>query len=623
MKHLFFVCAVLLFFSCSKSEENTVAKPESPTTENPEKENPEQPEQPDNQLDPTLVIESVSPQIVDLGDTLSLKGENFNKDVRLSIGQSQLKILFNNDSIIEFELPYWGFEPDSLHISVDNRDTIANYRNAFQLYQPEIDSIPSNFGYRDTVVVYGKHLINRPDINDGIVELNNDRLTVIDHSKDSIRFVLPYNVDKHENDLLVRAQLRTLRKDQGVVIPDPIITAISKDSLVINENITIYGSNFFGFRDYLHEVYIGENRAEVIGVYNDSIVVNVPLGPYRDRHINDVVIKVVEKEATKDLGLYLKNTWYLHGYKRTGEISRTAGAGQISGESFYYDNAMYFSVYDYIDGFENSSSSNYRLYKYYPDSNVWEQQSDLPVFSDVGRSESIQLFPIGNGELYIYIDREVDNFYKYNLNTEVLLELNDFNPGFRVGEAIGFVQGDNFYFGAGYAREFDRSSYIRNNKFWKYSQTMGSWSEISAIPEVPGQYEYAYYSNHFEKDGKIYICNGDRAYETWEFTPDETWVRKADLVNPINQTIYTQIGDKGYFYHYGDRLFYEYDLTNDEWIRKEGLKIEGYNPQRETMFVHNGYVYLVGWQSGYPPDYSGFFNLDQIILRTELSNFTD
>ncbi|MBR9854836.1 MAG: hypothetical protein GYB37_09710 [Algicola sp.] len=626
MKHLFFVCAVLLFFSCSKSEENTVAKPESPITENPEKENPEQPKQPDNQPDPTLVIESVSPQIVDLGDTLSLKGENFNKDVRLSIGQSQLKILFNNDSIIEFELPYWGFEPDSLHISVDNRDTIAYYRNAFQLYQPEIDSIPSNFGYRDTVVVYGKHLTNRPDINDGIVELNNDRLTVIDHSKDSIRFVLPYNVDKHENDLLVRAQLRTLRKDKGVVIPDPTITGISKDSLLINENITIYGSNFFEFRDYLHEVYIGENRAEIEQVYADSIITKVPLGLYTDRNINKVTVKVVEKEITQDLGLYLKNTWYQYG--RIDNKGLTDGRydwGNITGWGFGYDDSFYTLQFRGSGGFYGNPNK-IGFVKYNVASNTWETMPDINIDFNPDRISSFYTFSLNDGNVYIYNARLTDNFYKYSLESGELTSLQDFQNTDPIDRPIGFKIGNSFYLGMGYSKPGSKT--IPNRKIWSYDEASDSWSYQSEMPFVEGQGDDNH-SNYFLKNGKAYIGNGLRVYDLWEYTPNDLWIRKTDLVNPVQAAVFTQIDNKG-FYHQRHSLghtggvFHEYDIELDKYSIREDLTIFGYLLENRAMFVHDDYVYFIGYTSSPNlPKYSSIRRYDHVVLRTELSNFTN
>ncbi|MFS4455393.1 IPT/TIG domain-containing protein [Maribacter sp. 2304DJ31-5] len=621
MKHLFLVCTILLIFSCSKSEENTTTKPESPTTENPEEKNSEEPEQPN----PILVIDSVFPQLADLGDTLSLKGGNFNKDVRLSIGQSQLKILFNNDSIIEFELPYWGFEPDSLHISVDNRDTITDFRNAFQLYQPEIDSIPSNFRLRDTVVVYGKHLTNRPDIKGGIVELNNNRLEVVDHSKDSIRFVLPYNIDKHENDLLVRAQLRELRKDKGVVIPDPIITGISKDSLLINENITIYGSNFFEFRDYLHEVYIGENRAEIEQVYADSIIAKVPLGLYTDRNINEVTVKVVEKEVTQNLGLYLKNTWYQYGrIDNQGLTDGRYDQGHISKWSFGYDDSFYILQYRGSGGFYGNPD-RIGFVKYNPVANTWGNLPDIDIDFDPDRIVSFYPFSLNDGNVYIYIARQTNNFYKYDLMSGVLTPLQDFENTEVIKKPMGFVLANAFYLGMGYT---GGTSIVPNRKFWKFEENANTWNYVSEMPFVEGQGN-GYHSTYYVNNGKAYISNGHQLYDLWEFTPDASWVRKSDIINPASEAVFFQIDSKG-FYHprqyvgYSGTDFHEYDIDLDEYSMRADLVINGYRLDGRSVFVNNDYVYFIGYTSSSTlPDYSSIKRYDHVVLRTELSNFTN
>ncbi len=622
MKHLFLVCALLLVFSCSKSEENTTTKPEPSTTESPEEEEPEEPEQPG----PILIIDSVFPQLVDLGDTLSLKGENFNRNVRLSMGQSQLKILFNNDSLIKFELPYRGFEPDSLHISIDNRDTIIDYRNAFQLYQPEIDSIPSNFGLRDTVVVYGKHLTNRPEIKDGIIELNNDRLTVIDHSRDSIRFVLPYNVDKHENDLLIRAQLRSLKKDKGVVIPNPIITGVSKDSLFINENITIYGSNFFEFRDYLHEVYIGENRAEIEQVYTDSIVAKVPLGLYTDRNINEVTVKVVEKEITQNLELYLKNTWYQYG--RIDHRGLTDGRnswGSINDWGFTYNDSFYTLQFRGSDGFYGNPDK-IGFVKYNVASNTWETMPDINIDFDPDRISRFYTFSLNDSNVYIYNARLTDNFYKYNLESGELISLQDFQNTDPVDRPIGFKLGNSFYLGMGYSKPGSKT--IPNRKIWSYNEASNSWSYQSEMPFVEGQGEGPH-SNYFIKDGRAYIGNGGRLYDLWEFTPDNTWIRKTDIINPAPGATFVQVENRGYYHqrhglgHTGG-VFHEYDIDLDKYSIREDLTIFGYLLEGRAMFVHNDFVYFIGYTSSPNlPKYSSIRRYDHVVLRTELSNFTN
>ena len=626
MRKLPIILISLLIFSCSESEEAPSTNPQAPQAEEPKNENPAEEglELPDTPVDSTLVVDSVFPGLADLGDTLNLKGENFKGDIRLSLGQRQLKILFNNDSLVQFELPYWGFDPDSLHIEIDNRDSIANFRNAFQLFQPEIDSIPSNFGFRDTVVVYGKHLTNHPEAKDNIVEINNERITVIDQNKDSIRFLLPYNTDKHDNDILVRAQLRELNKEKGVVIPDPIISGVSKDSLLIDENLTVYGSNFFEYRDYLHEVYIGTNRAEIEEVYSDSIVVRVPLGPYTERNINNIRVKVVEKEVSEDLGLYLKNTWYQYG--RIDARGLTDGRydwDHISRWSFGYNSSFYTLQFRGSGGFYGNPDK-IGFVKYDPEGNSWQIMPDIDIDFDPDRIDRFYTFSLNDGNVYIYVARETNNFYKYNLMSNTLTPLQDFTNIEIVNNPMGFVLGNTFYFGMGYTGE---TSITPNRKFWKFEEGSNLWGYISEMPFVAGQ-GLGYHSNYFINNGKAYIGNGERLYDIWEFTPDVSWVRKTDLINPVSETVFLTIEGSGYYHerHYLGHtggVFHQYDTNLDKYQIREDLTITGYLLDRRSMFVHDGFVYFIGYTSSPNlPDYSSIKRYDHVVLRTELSNFT-
>ena len=618
MKYPQIVLLLLSIVACSEPEENAI-EPENPITS----EEPKEPEQPESQND-SISIDSVFPQLADLGDTLNLKGKNFNRDVRLSLGQRQLEILFNNDSIIQFELPYWGFNPDSLNIEVDNRDTIVAFSNAFQLYDPVIDSIPNNFGLRDTVVVYGKHLTNSPNSIDGIVELNNGRIGVLDHNKDSIRFFLPYSVNKHENDLLVRAQLREILMEKAVVIPDPVISGVSKDSLLIGENLTIYGSNFFEYKDYLHEVYIGENRAQIEQVYSDSIVVKVPLGLYQNRNINDVRVKVVEKEVTKDLGLYLKNIWYQFGRIDNVGLSGLVDRGHTSNWSFYYNNIFY-SLQDREGGFCSGDFKKLGFSKYNLIGNSWETLPDIQIACDSGRFSGFYTFSLNDGNVYIYLARETDNFYKYNLESGSLTSLNDFQNTEVVKKPMGFILNNSFYFGMGYTGS---GSITPNRKLWKFDESNNSWGYVSEMPFVEGQGR-GYHSNYFIKDDKAYIGNGEQLYDLWEFSSNAQWTRKTDFINPASETAFFQIGNKGY-YHPRQHLgfsgvdFYQYDISSDAYSKRDDLTITGYRLDGRSMFVHDGFVYFIGYTSSpFLPDYSSIKRYDHVVLRTEISNFTD
>ncbi|WP_379924713.1 IPT/TIG domain-containing protein [Mariniflexile jejuense] len=567
--------------------------------------------------DPVLKIDNVLPNKADLGDTLSIVGRNFKRSVILYLDETKLDIVFNNDSLVKFKVPYDGFNPFDFKIKIDNGEGVDKMEvlvSPFQLFTPIVDSIPVNFKYGKEVVVYGKHLTNSPSKKTDIISLNNEKITVTSHSKDSISFKLPYNLQSFDHDILIKAQLQELKILKGVKIPKPTITGLSKNKVKVGDDIMIYLSNFFPDITGLNDFYLADNKVEITERYRDSLLVKIPLGPYKSRDIGSLKIKLLNTDIENKIDLNLISKWYLWSYKRDYELTGgLASVGNLTLSSFYDNNMAYINVFKNSSGTENNA-----IFKYTPENNKWEE-SIIPISTEGIFGHLFYFFPLNNGvHTYLYIKRKTNNFYKYNFQTNTVTQLQDFINNELIQQPTGFVHNGELYFGLGYTGS---TSLYQNRKIWKYRENSNSWEQITEIPLV-NNYDLRNAPSVFKSNGKFYIGNGEeRTTNFWEFTPDNTWVRKSDITKPVQRAINVQVDDRGFYYNNYLKNFWEYDIGSNQWFERNDLKAEGYNFGPEYMFIHNNYVYLIGYQNGYPPSNTLFSNHDHIILRTELYNF--
>lgn len=553
-------------------------------------------------------VETVFPIKANLGDTLSLIGENFKRSIILKIKEKQLDIVFNNDTLVKFKVPYQGFDPFDFSIQIDNGDGIEKVEiltTPFELYKPIIDSIPVNLNYDREVVVYGKYLTNSPLKKYNIVYFNNQNINVKSHCKDSIVFQLPTNIQSFNHTILIKAQLQELELIDGLKIPEPSIIGTSKSNIKVDEELMIYLKDFQPNITRVNQFFLENNKAEILQTYKDSILIKTPLGPYESRNIENLKIEVFEKEFSSNLDLTLISKWYLwdskSDYELTGGLS---GRGHLTFWSFYDNNTAYFNVFKNNN---NNSTLNNAIFSYNPDSKQWKE-SIIPIdINNMTFGEVFYFYPLYDGEnAYLHISRKTDNFYKYNFNTNTLIQLKDFENEVIIRQPSGFVHNGSLYFGLGSTG--DISAY-QNRTIWKYQETNNSWEQVTKIPLI-NDYDLRDAPSIFKYNSKFYIGNGgQRTTNFWEYTPENQWIRKQDIPYPSQYAINVQVNKKGFYYNNYLRNFWEYNIENDQWTERIDLNVEGYSFLHEYMFTHNNYVYLVGEQSNH------------IILRTELSNF--
>ena len=602
---------LLLFFSIalfSCEPEETPSPPKVPEIEKPS------PIEPDAA---SIEVLEVFPVKNDIGDTITIKGKNFSRNLTISLQEMKLGSILLNDSLIKFRVPFGNYDPFDFQLKLEDEEQDTILHNPFELYAPVIDSIAAKPRFNELVVLYGKHLTNYPGKRNDILFLDDMEMDVISHSPDSLVFHLGWEVQKFEYDILVKAQLQEVSKAGGLKIAPPAFKKLSKTEVEIGENITIHGANFYLHRPGLHEVSFQGNRAEVLEAYRDSLIVKIPMGPYKSRKIDELKIKLFEKETIFDVDMNITSTWYMYGYKKDQVITGgSASVGTITRWSFNANNRFYFNVFR-DNG--NYSPINNILYEYTPETDHWEE-IDLPISSQqMDFGEVLEFYPeVGTSNVYVYIQRDSNNFYKFNVQTRELIQLKDFPTELTLHNGTGFSFNGNFYYGLGYTQNW---GVIKNKLFWRYAPGSDTWTEIGPMPDVHAEYVRDA-AGVFRTNNSVIIANGhEYAYDVWEFSTDETWSRKNDVFSPAANGNHIQKEQKGFFYNYLGGDLWEYDIPSDHWTKRDDIKIENYPNGNETMFIHGNYVYYVGYLLDYGPEGTPYFRYDHAILRTELSNF--
>ncbi|MDX1332516.1 MAG: IPT/TIG domain-containing protein [Robiginitalea sp.] len=599
----------VLLIGCSNAEPEVDGTQEQPSSET------------DGEVEESsFEVLSVQPPFVDLGDTLQITGNRFPADIRIRLNGLELNAIYKDDSRIECIIPYEGYNPSNPTIELFTSLESSTLKEAFSFYEPEVDSIPSNFTFLDTVVVYGKHLTNKPGQLDRIVKINSVEIDVIDQNKDSIRFLLP-PFSGYENNLDIRAQLKNIRITGGVVVPDPEIDSLSRDSIIPGEEITIYGRNFAPIEE-ANSVYIGGVKAKVLQSSTDSLSVQSPHGPYAVREIGAIEVQSLRKSTQAVLPLYIKSVWYLNSIKSKMELSNTGGVGYIDPGFVVLDGAVYMTVYYRDQG--DFFASNYRLFKFLPENNTWLRESDLPVRDFVENGEVIRIFGASPNSIYLHLSRLTENFFEYDLQTRTLNQLTDLPHNERLIYPRGFSLNNTFYMGFG-IEDFN-SGAPPNPKVWKYDRATDSWLFASETPYLPEQDRFRYFDFLETYSDRAYIGNG---FNLWEFTPDQTWMRKSDLVNPAQNAPSLQLDGNIFIYEYQQddvlnpdyKFFWQYDIISDRWIKRDDIRLEYDRFTVRFIFEMGDFVYMVGDTSSNAYEDSGIIRYDVMIFRTEKSKF--
>ncbi|OYU93943.1 MAG: hypothetical protein CFE21_18310 [Bacteroidetes bacterium B1(2017)] len=142
-----------------------------------------------------------------------------------------------------------------------------------------------------------------------------------------------------------------------------------------------------------------------------------------------------------------------------------------------------------------------------------------------------------------------------------------------------------------------------NRRLFRFDPSLNTWTLYSSNNILPRSTNY---STAFVNDNKVYITAGDNT-DLIEINLDtKVWIKKNKIpISPREGLVSFSIGNKGYLGlgadpNNGNRFidFYEYDASNDTWIRKKNFEITTQTISAGTGIGINGKGHIFGGNNG-------------------------
>ena len=230
---------------------------------------------------------------------------------------------------------------------------------------------------------------------------------------------------------------------------------------------------------------------------------------------------------------------------------------------------------------------------------TWAKRADLPVLA--GRHHPVTFalngfgyVGLGSSGIDVY-----DDFFRYDIKTNVWKKLNNFAGG-RRNLSYGLAYNGKAYTG------FGENGVQVFKDFWEYNPSSDSWTELKSCA-CEGRTHPAM----LRIKDKIYVgmgtnINNQNLNDWWEFDiAKNSWLQKASLPGfKRHHPYYFAINDKAYvgFGHGTEKLddkiiykdFYQYSPETDTW--KKMKDFPGPGRVAGTQFDYDGFGYILSGQ---------------------------
>lgn len=495
------------------------------------------------------VIESVSPIMAHIGDTLTITGKNFGRSTYQNVvlfGEATATTVSGSETQVRVIVPpYITATTSTLQLSV--MGISVPYKELFRLHKPVITALePATAPLRGIVEIKGDHF----DLGAGnLVRFGDVDALIASATRTSIKVIVPDNLVNGAETISVFAQIQKAVSPVPFNLQAPELTGISMDKGMTLDQVQLTGTNFHPIA-YQNKVYFGDALAEVIAASSTSLTVRVPNGPYPKRTCSVKVDVLGSVSVNQNVLFTIEDPWLV--VSNTLPFSYNRGVG-----TFVLNDVAYVIApsKDYRD-------ENAYLWKFNPEDLSWDKQL-IPIdFKWSG-------ICVTNGDkAYLYSATASNNFWEFNALTNQWSKKADF-PGERRDKPASFAINDDIYIGIG--EDFEPYMGIPYINFFKYDPASDSWSEIS---EVTGMniYEGRTEASTFTLNGKAYIGGGARTtgmYDFWQYDPaGDTWTRKADI-GPYSYTASFVMNGKGYLA--AGYECWEYTDATNTWKNRGGI----------------------------------------------------
>ncbi|MCZ8214979.1 MAG: IPT/TIG domain-containing protein, partial [Cyclobacteriaceae bacterium] len=354
---------------------------------------------------------------------------------------------------------------------------------------------------------------------------------VLNVSKNTIRFVLPNNLNKSNNQVVAKISMVNVSAGELKVLP-PAIDNIANSvlSMYTNPALVITGSNFSPLTTK-NEVKIGGYLCHVLSSSLNQLTIEAPRGIIPDVDLSvqdtfDIVLRVLDQFAVIENKIEVS---YLSRWTRMRDFP---GSPRVFGTSFTINQNAYVGL-----GSGEDFDSWYKdFWEYNPLNDSWTK---LPDFPGAARSKFVTL--VINSKAYIITGtignqytatNNLNEVWEFDPSTKSWTQKSNFPGGARYG-AFGFVINEYGYVGAGVY-----GNYTPKYDFWKYDAENDNWVQLNNLSNSLWYEDIFALSNNI--DGYILTnsCGspcGKRYF--WKYDKvNDAWLDVVDMPGPYDET---------------------------------------------------------------------------------------
>ena len=537
------------------------------------------------------VVAEVRPEVVLPGDTVEMKGKGFLQVIGVNLGDVIHPLKSMTDSTLKLVLSE-AVSAGEKEITLVQLGREALQTKKIKVIYPEIKSVaPLTVWFDSIVYIRGSYLSHVENISiDG--NYWSDELI----SKTDTLVKLKIKSVFYHGDLKGRFRNSEVVAIQKLKFNPPVITSISKDVVTYGDTVYVKGDRFFsGLQSrFGHLEYISKTELKLIVDWNvEPGIHSIPLTYYTGDYPNSgpkLTIPEIEFINVSPFEV-----------KRGQEIN--ISMLNLPKDPYYNIICLVegISVSRKIEGGMIKLNLPYAFLPEYPKITILagKQQLEIPgaihvteKWEKVIYSNSFSGYPLfvsAVGKVYAFVyDRNSSRIYSFDPNERKWVQELTL-PGYgMMYNQLAVSDGEHLFFVCGNSQGEDIF-------IFKYSLADKSWTRTKGFP-YGSAYEVKF---AFSIEGKIYMGNKS-GFCQYDVANDE-WIKKANL--PEADIGYVaacfSINDRGIVSIHSENTnnlifndLWEYNPQSDSW-RKMGNMQVGDICLRGTSSVHNGKAYII------------------------------
>lgn len=523
-----------------------------------------------------ITIDSISPRLGNIGDTLNIYG-NF-KDyhfTKIMIGDSSFVNYFKaSDELIKLSLNNkTPTGSNAVTLFTKNQHSIS--RDEFSLLKPIIHTVPKDVEIGQEVIITGENFSPKP--NGNRLYLDNVQVNVISYSKNTLRFIIPTNINLSGLAVALEANNYRVTAADQINLSQPQLLE-SPSEIRLNKG---YSIKFKKLPNVKISVKLGGHDVNINHISDQGGFQTIFFSARGDVNYTSkstsLIVYYLDKHVVVNDNISIVDKWELITSTIPFEVTSFVGSAEINNVTYIGANKQ--GVYD---------GNYFRLWKFVPANDSFTEIS-------VPFSVNSPLITSDKNLIYFYSGIQDDNFYAYNPLNKEWKKLQDYPATSRQGAVMNIVNGKIYITGG--TNNFQHLYDQPDNSLYCYDVLTNKWN---LLEEYPSNNNIDYYANRVHAtslslNNNFIVVGGAKTTGNVEVmaynTISKNWERKADYppLMYLSSFVHNNLG-----FVLKDNI-HKYDLNLDKWsiVDENVLPYAYFTHTRATFFKHGNYAYCL------------------------------